>query len=328
MQTPDADQSEKAEPHSKGITTQALLSKLPPFVSARDLKNERDRGFLPPLVGGKWTEQAVQRAKHLYRLRALGAEGTVLKILLFLADGWGWDEISSVCVSGLERIAAVSLNGVAKYENAKGPLDFYVEEIAAHQHKAFVKKVPSEAGSNPTSNEMTAFVVGMLKRGAPLEGGSPNKLMVPLAKAAWPSVTDEEAEFLSLIFGISATLLDLRASEMVARLLSATDKQVERGRKSFKENARVVRIMIRNIAGPAAKANTNILTGFGHARDLKHIDFSQGDIKLSNTFVLAGLLGFFIAVEVSIEQLANRSASIFSNLVAQFTAASAGQQGN
>jgi len=308
-----------AKPEPPPITTAALLARLSAGLTTRDLKNERDRRFLPPLEDGLWSAKAVRRAKRLYRLRRLGADGDTLRLLLFLADGWGWEDIKDTCLKGLERILALSLIGVAKYETAKGPLDFYVEDIAEMQHKTLLRKVP-DTTMGPTSTETTGFAVGLLRDGVPLEGGSANRIAVPLAKAAWPGIDDSTASMLASFFGLFSTLLDLRAARLVERLTSASPEQVEQGRISTLQNVRCIRVLIRNLAGKEANGRMNILTGFGYAREMISVDFSSGDIRLSPKFMLGGLIGQFIAFDISLSEFVQGWLPLAGTLTRMFSA--------
>jgi hypothetical protein len=211
------------------MTTAELLRKLPAHVTGQDLKNERHRGFLPDLEDGLWSPLAVKRAKRLYRLRKLGAEGNSLKILLFLADGWGWNGIKETCIKGLDRANAMNLNGVERYASTDESLAFSLDDIAEHQHKALVNKVPDTTMS-PTSAETMGFVIGTLRNGVPLEGGSARRLMVPITKASVPSITDQQANVFTSMFDTFAGFLDLRADRQLERLQNASPEQVERGR--------------------------------------------------------------------------------------------------
>ncbi len=296
----ESDVGQTGKPEPSPISTRALLAKLPPHVTVRDLKNERDRGFLPPLEDGRWTHEGVRRAKKLYRLRKLGADGVTLKLLLFLEDGWGWTGIQNACVKGLERIIAVNLNGVAKYRTAKGHLDFYVEEISEHQHKALLRKAPDTTLTR-TSDETTAYVVGTLTQGTPLEGGSARGIAVPLAKAAWPGISESDAALYAAMFEVLTAMLDL--PNIAQRLKATTAEQAAALHRRPMELARDLRMMMRNMAGTDAKGHSNILTCFGHAKDTGDVDFSIGDVWLSMELALAGVVGMSIAVDLALKSL-------------------------
>lgn len=166
---------------TEGMPTAAFLDKLACFgVTDQDLKNEVHQGFLPGPTAGVWPLLAVTRAKRLYRLRRRGAAGKNLKMLLFIADGWGWDSLADTCMAGLERVVRISLNGVERYARAKGDLDFFVEEIAQHQHKALIKKVGDQPDLHPTSNETTAFLRRLASRWRTAEG----RYVAPRVRAA------------------------------------------------------------------------------------------------------------------------------------------------
>lgn len=293
---------------TEGVSTTALLAKLAFFgVTDQDLKNEVHQGFLPAPAAGIWSPPAVARAKRLYRLRRRGAKGKSLKILLFVADGWGWDGIVDACATGLGRVSRLSLNGVERYARAKGSLDFSVEDIAEHQHKALVKKVGEQPDLRPTSNETTAFSVGLLRNGEPLKGGTSRRLVEPLLKGVLPEIPDTIVAYAVMAFDFIATALDLRVERLNERLRLASPEQVEHGRVKLRENLMFVRWLVKHLGGSEAKGHSlNLLTFFGNAQRMNEIDFSQGDVKLSPTFVLASLVGMSIALDIAYSQFLER----------------------
>src|SRR5262249_55170078 len=84
-------------------------------------------GFLPhpiwdrqnPKEEGIWEEWAYRRAVYLYRLRKRGISGELLKVLLFYRDGWGWDDVQSICLAGVERM--VRLNSIPVKTHLRKP---------------------------------------------------------------------------------------------------------------------------------------------------------------------------------------------------------------
>lgn len=300
----DVWQPEISKTDGDGIPTPALLEKLSFFgVSEQDVKNEVTQGFLPTREGGLWSPFAVRRAKRLYRLRHRGTHGKMLKILLFIGDGWGWEGIRDHCATGLERTLALSLNGVERYAKTKGGLDFAVDDIAEHQHKALISKVGDRPDLQPTSSETTAYYIGMLRDGAPLKDGSPSRIIRPIVKTAFPKISEELADLLVLLFDLLARLIDIRASTLVARLREATASEIEHGRLSLRENLRFIRLLVRRMAGNHRNNHSfNLLTFFGYAKQMKEFNFSQGDVKLTQTLVFAGLVGGFISLDVAMNR--------------------------
>ncbi|MHB1549976.1 MAG: hypothetical protein ACYCX6_02105 [Vulcanimicrobiaceae bacterium] len=293
---------------TEGVPTAALLRSVAHCgVTVQGLKNEVHQGFLPGPTAGVWSPLAVTRAKRLYRLRRRGAAGKNLKMLLFIADGWGWDGIMDTCVAGIERMVRMSLNGVERYARAKGDLDLFVEEIAEHQHKALIKKVGDQPDLHPTSNETTAFYVGLLRGGEPLKGGTSRRISEPLLKAAFPGIPDRIVDYAVTAVDFIATALDMRLERQLERLRNATPEQVEHARLKFRENLASVRWLTKRMAGKEIRGHSlNSLTFFGNARRMDEINLSQGDVKLSPTFLLAGFLGISIALDIAYSDFLNR----------------------
>lgn len=306
MSQPDVGQPEISK--TEGISTRALLARIAYFgVTNQDLKNEVHQGFLPGPTAGVWSPLAVIRAKRLYRLRRRGAKGKSLKILLFIADGWGWDGIVEPCAMGLARLARLSLNGVERYARAKGDLGFSVEDIAHHQHKALVKKVGYRPDLQPTSIETTAFSVGLLRDGAPLKGGTSRRLFEPLLKLAFPGIPDKIVFYAVTAFDFIAAASDLRVERQVARVRFASPQQVEHALTKFRETLAFVRRLTKRLGGKEAKGHSlNLLTFFGNAQLMNENDMTQGDVKISPTIALAGLLGMAVALDVAYNEFLDR----------------------
>lgn len=235
-------QPEISETEAGGIATNALLDKLAYFcVNGQDLKNAVSRGFLPGPINGLWSPLAVKRAKRLYRLHHRGARGKMLKLLLFLADGWGWDDIREVCSDGVGSIGKLTLNGVERYARAKGDLGFSVEDIAEHQHRGLVRKIGDRPDLHPTSVETMAFSIGILRDGVSLEGGTSRRLIEPLLRAWIPGLPNQIVGYAILAFDMLAGLMDLRLLRLVERVENATPAQVEHARLKLRENLFFIR---------------------------------------------------------------------------------------
>jgi hypothetical protein len=111
----------------RSITTDELLQTL----AARGLRVTRNMlakdvedYFLPspqiisrgPYEGvyGLWETEVARRAVYLYRLRKRGMRGSIIKVLLFIKDGWGWDEVQPICLAGLHKLARLSRGPVLR----------------------------------------------------------------------------------------------------------------------------------------------------------------------------------------------------------------------
>ncbi len=301
-------QPELSKTAELAIPTRELLAKLAFFgATEQDLKNEVFQDNLPGPKDGLWSPIAARRAQRLFRLRHIGLRGKMLKLLLFIADGWGWDGIRDTCVTGLERIAALSLNGVERYARAKGDLSFSVEDIAEHQHRALVKKVGENPDLHPTSNESTAFSVGLLRDGTPLKGGTSRRLLEPLLKTWFRGIPQQIVDFAVYSFDGLATVMDLRVSHQMQRLRDATPEQVEHARLKFRSHLFFIRRLVKKLGGSETKGHSlNILTFFGKANEMKDFDVSMGSVKITRTLMLGGFMGLSFALDVAFNEFLER----------------------
>jgi hypothetical protein len=297
------------------IETSALLVKLQPYGATSDtLKYDCRHGYLAhPRVEalessgrrGFWSETAVRRAKFLYRLRARGADGRTIRLLLFLHDGWGWEWIREDCITGVKRTLELSMNGIKRYAPSGEPDAFAIDNIREHQHAALVRAVGDNTDLKPTSEETTRFSVGLLRDGVPLEGGSARRLSEPLMRLFWPGIGKFETWVLTTAFDLIAGLLDLRADRIVFRVEHANAKQVERGRKSTVENLRLLRSVFRRSARRQTKGvRFNLLTMGGQISSISDAEFQR--LGMSRYLVLAGIIGGSTAITSAIDEFIAR----------------------
>jgi hypothetical protein len=307
-------EADKTYTEKVGIRTAILLGKLSAFaVTEADLKNECRNGYLPhPEIvsrGGQegsyglWSPMSVTRAKRLYRLRKCGLTGKTLKLFLFIKDGWGWEDIRDTCATGVERISAVSLNGVKRYAPTEGTLDCSLDDIGEFQNDILLKKVGHDSAIQATSRETLGFTVGVLHDGVPLEGGSSRRLLEPIVKSLTPTAGEWQINLAAFLLDIVVGFLDLRASRMTSRVRIATPKQVEHARKQMTFYVYLIRKMLRGLPGAKTKgARSNPLTFFGHGKKIEPSMVSQGDIRVTSTLMLAGFIGWFIALYVATDE--------------------------
>jgi hypothetical protein len=283
-------------------------------VTQARLKNDVSRHFLPPPRTvpsedgrsrvGYWNAVAVTRVKRLYRLRRRGVEGEVLRLLLFLADGWGWEHVRDTCRTGVDRATSMSLSGLGQYVRKRQPDGFAIENIRKHQHEPLVRALGDVDGLKETSEPMTRFYLGVLKDGVPLEGGSARSLMEPMLQSFVPEASPDDASFAAMMFDVIATLLDLRAERLVQRVEAAGAHDVECGRLGLRSVLRDLRRIARRAAGPDARGTScNLLGVGGHARELgEHLAASPGRVTLAQ--VLGYCVGMHVALRVAFRELA------------------------
>lgn len=182
--------------------------------------------YLPPLamdprgprgIGRLWSPLAVERAIYLYRLRRRGVTGTLLRMFLFLRDGWGWEEVRPICETGLRKTIQVQKSPVTRRLRTPTPesVEFVLGEVI-------------EEGT-VRSEELARFTWGMGMFGAPLAGGS----LLPLLNAfgaayrtSIPAALGEEAEQ-------HIRNLGLTYEQMAALVGAADNARAERARQRF-----------------------------------------------------------------------------------------------
>ncbi len=113
------------------ITTDNLLrmlGKISLRVTPNQLWQDVKKGYLPPSekwgqglgsgVIGVWDDLSVRRAVYLYRLRKRGLSGPLLRMLLFLNDGWGWKHVRPICLTGIKKIVRIEQSPINRlYRN-------------------------------------------------------------------------------------------------------------------------------------------------------------------------------------------------------------------
>lgn len=125
--------------------------------------SEKDSDGNKSGVFGSWDAVTVRRAIYLYRLRKRGIKGQTLKVLLFYRDGWGWEEVKPICLTGLRKV-------------------IYLQERIIYQkyRKPTIKDVEDVAHESPFKPETAAFILGVGFTGKPFEKGSLKQLFANL----------------------------------------------------------------------------------------------------------------------------------------------------
>jgi hypothetical protein len=308
----------------RSLETGELLALL--GISETQLRNDLRDGFLasPDVVHpddgrarvGIWSPFAVRRAKRLRRLRRRGAKGQRLRMLLFLADGWGWDRIRDDCVTGLEKITASSLNGVRRYAKQGDVAAFDLDAIREHQHEALIRAAGEEGEMRPTSVETTRFYVGMLRDGVPLEGGTAKRVMHPLVRLLRPDLGEAATRTWVWLGELVAGMLDLRA-ERLARLAAEADPEhVERARKLFRKNVGLLRQALRRNAGSSGRGTSfSLLTLCGHAPRIDAAEFAKNPAGATTAQALGGAFALSLAIEIALEKAADSAMSMLLRLM-------------
>lgn len=245
------------------FTTDHLLARL----HARGLKVTRNMlgqdvksGYLPPLIkdprgrrgiGRFWPPFAVERAIYLYRLRRRGVTGNLLRVLLFLRDGWGWAQVRPICEQGVRKVLAAQASPVRRHLRTVTPasLDFIIEDAAE---------------SVLQSDELARFIWGMNFFGQPLPGGSLQPFFSAFRSIYGQDLSpDVESEAERRIRASG-----LNNAQLFTIIQSADAAQVERARYSFHLFLRWLRQRQHAVllASGEHGGSSNPLTLFGRSR--------------------------------------------------------------
>ncbi len=142
-----------------------------------------------------WESWVLNRASRLYRLRKLGLRGDLLRIFLFVHDGWGWDGIRSVVSESMKKNINATQTGIRETirEPNKRSLEFMLDEAVSKHHDHLISRLAERHRSEATTRSSTmAFVWGMGLFGEPLSGGSLEST-APLFRALYPTLNEDQA---------------------------------------------------------------------------------------------------------------------------------------
>ena len=244
-----------------------LLTRRGLNVQPQDIANDVSRNFIPGLADPLLTNVFIlRRAERLYRLRRRGAVGDVLRILLFIADGWGWESIRKVCLEGLSRASASSQTGLRDVIRKPTPesLDFVAAEVAERQRVHLLERMGLPESADVQVREKTIrFTLGALLFGKPLPGGSLTSLG-PLIEFLDPSKSGRGEEAMELV-ELFAEFFGLSVEQMSNQLRQANVHEAAEASRLTRESM----LRLRRAVWRAAKTDrgdavsSNPLTFFG-----------------------------------------------------------------
>ena len=141
-------------------------------VTEQMLDNDVHDGFL---AGRPWNDWVLVRATRLYRLRRLGLRGDVLRLLLFLRGGYGWNDVKPVALKGLQKLNRATQVGIRETVRDPTPqsLAFTAAEAADRQRQRLLNRLGKPENDPMQVRETTmAFIWGLGLFGKPLPQGS------------------------------------------------------------------------------------------------------------------------------------------------------------
>jgi hypothetical protein len=272
-----------------GITTDELLRRLHSRgleVTRNMLGQDVKAGYLPLLVmeprgregiGRFWLPFAAERAVYLYRLRRRGVQGDLLRVLLFLRDGWGWEQVRPICERGLQKVLAAQAAPVRQHLRTVTPknLSFTLDDAAAGLFQ---------------SNALPAFIWGMNFFGEPLPGGSLQPLF-----AAFRNVYDSDVPE-SAALEAERVVRDsgLTNERLLATIQAADAVQADRAWQRFQDLLRWIRSLQHAVLiDRGAKGfSSNPLTLCGRSR----VELQEMGRSLPGRITPAQMLASFFAL--------------------------------
>lgn len=264
------------------LTTAQLLKRL----SARGVAVESSRlhadvhdCYLPPpsLVGnglragvhGLWPPWVLERATRLYRLRKRGVKGTVLKLILFMRDGWGWSSIQPTIIGAYRKAIRVSQIGLRELlHNPDVPADvsLVLEDASEMQRERLASRLAEPEASQIRVNPDTmGFVWGVGLFGQPVSGGTLQSL-APLVSYVDPTFSDGDAREGLRIVQQTMTDEGMTWDKRLAILKEMDEQQASRSMVALRFYIGSLRSALHKTArdNGSPGASTNPLTLYGH----------------------------------------------------------------
>ena len=298
-----------------------LLTQRGLHVQPQDIANDVSRGFMPGLADPLLTNNFIlRRAERLYRLRRRGATGDVLRILLFIADGWGWESIRKVCLEGLSRAAASSQTGLREVIRKPTPksLNLIAAEIAERQRLRLLERLGLPESADVQMREETSrFTLGVLLFGKPLPGSSLASLG-PLIEFLDPSKTGRGEEAMELV-ELFAEFFGLSVEQMSKKLRKANVQEAAEASRL----TRASMLRLRRAVWRAAKTDrgdavsSNPLTFFGLMTSTHNEPWPNMPQRITAAQMLGGTVAIHVLAVHDINKFYDSPLGEFSEAIAK-----------
>jgi hypothetical protein len=265
-------------------------------------------------ASGRWELWMERRAERLYRLRALnnrtkrGPSGTVLRLFLFLADGWGWEFIKEACIKGYRFSVRTSTRGVAN--RSRKPLTlkslpFIAEEIAQDQRRP---EIPDQA-----EVDRVKMTVGLLKFGV-----APDSNLGSLGPLFDNMMLDgdnnDEIRQVKKFAPLIASLIDTSEENAVNVIGSADDETIQATRENFHAALLHLRKVYhrKNDRRENGKASPSSLLSFFGKGDQSRLTagLRKGSIRCTPAQFLGGQFATMVATTHGMRRLQKQSQAL------------------
>lgn len=282
MTSATREESNQTKPRTTGDVLERL-QRLGLHVTATMIADDTTAHYLPERktahfgrdgASGLWEPWMERRAERLYRLRALdrrsghGPSGTVLRLFLFLVDGWGWTYVRETCIQGYRVAVRHAMRG-AKNRLRNRPLTLQnihmvADDIAEEQYKP---QNPNQAQIDRV--KMTLGLVGL--------GVAPDDRMGSMEWITADLAPDADASTLAVHKQLAPLLWSMLAaneSEAIEILQSDISQEIiQRALRDGRSFRWRVRALFRRKVGTqrvnGKRPSLNPLTFFGAATDYR-----------------------------------------------------------
>lgn len=294
---------------SKLRTTREVLDRLQRlglYVTSTTIADDTRDHYLPERetahlgrdgASGMWEPWTERRAERLYRLRALnrrtqrGPSGNVLRLLLFIADGWGWDAVKKTCTDGYRIFVRGAMRGVANRLRRR-PLT-----LESLQHAAYDVAEDQYRPEDPNQAQIdrVKMTIGLLKFGTAPDGkmGTIERFMDTFMP---PGVDPEEIREYKALAPLGWTLMGASESEALDILEQGISNVLaERATRKLRHLIWIARSGFRReFTGRenGRRFQTNPLTLFGFAA---HFRFNEAFRRMPIRCTPAQMLGGHVA---------------------------------
>jgi hypothetical protein len=293
----------------QGLGLQATIGSI-----ARDTREH----YLPPRDtrhtgrggnSGLWEPWMVRRAERLYRLRALnrrtkrGPTGDLLRTLLLIHDGWGFEYVKGTCIEGYRRLAHGATRGVDNRVRSE-PLTidnvpFYAEDVAADQYRP---KEPTNEQIQRIEFTLNTVLFGV-DTGTGM--GTLGTMMDDLARG---DVEPAEMNLFRQAGSILHSMMGLSVDEVITRAENIEARTMLTATREFRKNMYFVRRMFHRKFGSARRGgppSSNPLSMFGGGAQVRLGDiFRKAPVRITPAQFLGGEFLINLAAVRRMEELA------------------------
>ena len=280
-----------------GISTDEVVQRLRQSgfpVTAAGLRQDVHRGLISPLMPSadvpgrgrpaRWSPMSVRRARRIARLRKRGVNGHVLPLLLFLSDGWGWNEILSALQTACAKMWEIDRRHMSHPNRVRSRDDLLDN---AQDDEAWADR--RDAGA---IRDYRTFLYTANWYGTPDPAGSTAPLVAnTLPQALSVELTQQERTAGAVLARKSEavrTELGIAGADFGPWLASLGPDQVDRGRRFMLQSISILRAFNSRVEVDRISTNPLTLGGRSASEIAAHLRASPG--RLTPAQLLAAMI--------------------------------------